>query len=99
MQKDLEFLLKKFNKMLEDYPDHADSVSYFVNFLRLFLRVKPSKINLPTVEIMTIIKFEKPTVFYKMRKLAKYDFNLEFLTGLQMEHTKARENLKNIWNK
>ncbi|PLT35789.1 hypothetical protein [Bacillus sp. V5-8f] len=95
MPNEQEALLKKFNKMLVDYPDNADSASYFVSFLRLFLRQKPSSSYLPTIEIMTIIKHEKPTVFFMMRKLAKYDFNLELLTGLHMDYEKARENLQN----
>lgn len=96
MNSDIKTLLKKFKKMLKEYPDNADSSYYFVNFLRLFLRMRPSLFILPTFEVMTIIKHEKPTIYYKLRTQGENDFTLEFLTALTMDYEIAKKNIEEL---
>jgi hypothetical protein len=96
MENEIKELLKKLKKMLEDYPDEASSTYNFSNFLKLFLRSKKTETTLPTIEVMTIIKHEKPNIYYHLKKLGNSDSRLEFLTNLSMDYKKANENINKI---
>lgn len=90
---ELSNYIKKLFSILDKVPDEADSTVIFVNFLRNFLRLK-TKDPIPTIEVMTIIKHQKPTIFYNMRKLSKLDPILEVLTNISMDLEKAEERIE-----
>lgn len=91
--------LRKFNQMLEEYPDEGESIYYFKTFLRQFLRIKlTSNFVLPMIEVMTILKHEKPLVFHILKRQSKDDYNFEFLTGLSMNYDDAKQKIKLIIN-
>jgi hypothetical protein len=54
--------VEEFFFLLEKFPDEPKHSYVFTNFLRNFLWNKPVNEALPTVEIMTIIKHEKPFI-------------------------------------
>jgi hypothetical protein len=83
--------------LLQNYPDDLDSTLVFVRFLRSFLRVNASEKVLPTIEIMTMIKEQKPNVFRWMRKRSAEDNMLAFLTGLAMDYQEAKNRLQSIY--
>ncbi|WP_050183789.1 hypothetical protein [Domibacillus robiginosus] len=89
--------VEKFFVLLKNYPDSTDSTLVFVRFLRSFLRGSSQPEILPAIEIMTLLKEQKPAVFYSMRKLAERDELLAFLTGLSMNPEKAERKLQEIY--
>ncbi|WP_078557169.1 hypothetical protein [Bacillus alkalicellulosilyticus] len=88
--------LIKFDKLLKETPDNKESVLAFKNFLLGFLRIKPKGASLPTVEVMTILKQEKPIVFSHLRKLSAYSFLFDVLTHIDMNPQKARDTLNSF---
>ncbi|MBD8068642.1 hypothetical protein [Bacillus sp. PS06] len=94
---ELKKQLQKFCKLMEEYPDQAESIHYFKSFLRQLIRsTRNSTIVLPTIEIMTILQHEKPRIFHLLKMEAKGDYNLEFLTGLRMDYIEAKTKLEFI---
>ncbi|QDP39904.1 hypothetical protein [Radiobacillus deserti] len=96
---ELEAVLKKFDKLLRQYPDHLDHLGDFKSFLRSFLRVRTHYLTLPTSEVISIIKHEKPTIYYSLKANLKDDPIFGFITQLDMSYELAKENLETIKNK
>jgi hypothetical protein len=88
--------VEKFFLLVQNYPDDDDSTLVFVRFLRSFLRVNASEKGLPTIEVMTMIKEQKPHVFRWMRKRSEEENMLAFLTGLSMDYQEAESQLQSI---
>lgn len=94
---ELKVALNKFEKMLNEYPDDFNkSVLPFKNFLKGFLRIKTTTIELPTIEVMAILKHEKPNTFYSIKKNFQHDLLFDLLTHLEMEYMEARKKLSEI---
>jgi hypothetical protein len=93
---ELKMNVEKFFVLLKNYPDDSESTLVFLRFLRTFLRIK-SQEDLPTIEVMTLIKVHKPNIFYIMRKLSKRDNVLNFLTGLSMDLEAAEQRLQLLY--
>lgn len=83
-----------FEKLLTELPDTAESVPDFLKFLRNFFRNKHPKFALPSIEIISIIKHEKPTVFYFLRKQSSRDQMLQLIIGVEMDREQALERLE-----
>lgn len=92
---ELKIQIKKFYILLQKYPDIPESAYDFVSFFRYFLRLK-SQEPLPTIEIMTVLKKNKPIVFFILRQMAKKNDTLGFLTGLSMEFEEAEQKLQKL---
>jgi hypothetical protein len=90
--------IKKFYCLLNQYPDDPKSTFIYTNFLRQFLRLKPKEATLPTIEIISLLKHEKPIVFYLIKQQGKYDDTLELLTNIYIDPEKAKKNLHQIMN-
>ncbi|MGY4689592.1 hypothetical protein [Salibacterium sp. K-3] len=86
--------INKFQHMLETYPDSKNSVQDFRNFMRYFLRLKPADQPLPTLEIMSILKQNKPTVFQTLKQQGKTDNVLGLLTETSITPETAESRLK-----
>ena len=93
--KELKVNIEKFYKLMEIHPDTPNSAFDFVVFLRSFLRTK-SQLPLPTTEIMTVLKVNKPAVFFSLRGMAKQNDMLGFLTALSTDFEEAEQKLKNL---
>jgi len=93
--KDLKKSIQQFYGLLKKYPDAAESAYDFVAYLRSFLKIK-SKAPLPTIEIMTLIKHNKPNVFYALRQMSKKNIMLDILVGLSTDIKSAEERLEGL---
>lgn len=94
---ELKMNVEKLFLLLQNYPDDFESTLVFVRFLRSFLRTNVEGKVLPTMEVMTLIKEQKPNVFRSMRRLSENDNMLAFLTGLSMDLQKAEFRLQSIY--
>lgn len=90
--------VEEFFLLLEKYPDKLEHLVVFRNFLKLFLRSKTSNGVLATVEIMTVLKHEKPIVFSFLKKQANTDSVLSLLIQLEMDVEEAKQRLHDIVN-
>ncbi|WCK55412.1 hypothetical protein PP175_05530 [Aneurinibacillus sp. Ricciae_BoGa-3] len=88
--------LEEFLFLLKKYPDDVRNVSEFRNYLRTFLRLNSGNDTLPTIEVVTVIKYEKPLIFKVMQE-SKENW-LHFLTHAVMDIDEARSRLDTIWN-
>lgn len=96
---DLKLIIEKFDELVSTLPDDNDSVPIFINFLRGFLRTRDPKHALPSAEIMTILKKQKPKIFYLLKKQAIQNPSLELLTQLEINYDTAVERLDQLKNK
>lgn len=92
---ELKSCIQQFFKMLKQYPDDHSSTYEFVSFIKDLLRIQ-TKETIPTIEVMTLIKHEKPVVFSNLKKMSAYNTMLEILTELSIDIETARENLRSI---
>jgi hypothetical protein len=92
---ELKIVIRKFYSLLKKYPDDSESAYDFVIFLRSFIRLK-SQAPLPSIELMTILKKNKPIVFFTLRQMAKKNDTLRFLIGLSMEYEVAEQKLQKL---
>lgn len=93
--KELKSSIQQFYNLLESYPDDAGTVNAYVEYLRSLLRMQ-SRDPLPKIEIMTLIKYNKPVVFEGLRKMARESMMLDILTNLSMDFQAAKQRLENI---
>jgi hypothetical protein len=93
--KELKSCLKVFFELLEECPDQSKYADEFLRFLRSFMKINV-KGPLPIIEIMTIIKAYKPTVFFNLKKMANQNMLLRILTEESMELKKAKKRLNRL---
>lgn len=96
---DLKSSLDKFDQIMESHNDDRNSLPEFLNYLRGFLRVRDPKFTLPSAEIMTIIKKEKPVIFSLLKQQSPNHPSLELLTQLEIDYDKALERLQTLKSK
>ena len=61
---DLQKSLKKFEMLLNKYPDELSHLNKFKDFFRSFRCLPSSKgVTLPICELATILKKEKPQIY------------------------------------
>jgi hypothetical protein len=97
--KTLSDALLEFDYLLKKHPDVPQSLSVFSQFLRYFLRTKTSGIELPSVEVMTVLKNEKPNVYYLMKKQSKNNVVMNMLTNIEMDIKEAENRLSSLKRK
>ncbi|UOE96097.1 hypothetical protein [Alkalihalobacillus sp. LMS39] len=99
-KKEIELVqaLKKLEKMLKETPDNKEAVMLYKTFLKSFLRTKTNSIPLPSVEVMSVIKRKKPTIFSLLRKEASYSDVLYYLTSIEVNYQDAERKLAHIIN-
>lgn len=93
--KELIDSLLKLQKLLDTEPDTVDAIPVFTNYIRSFLRIKPTGRTLPTIEIMTLIKKRKPTLFYLLKRYSNDDM-MTMLTYLNMDYEQAQIRIERI---
>ncbi|MED1201933.1 hypothetical protein [Heyndrickxia acidicola] len=79
----LKMSIKNLYNLLEEYPDESTSACEFLNFLRSFLRISANP--LPIKEVMTLIKENKPTVLFTLKKMSNTNMMVRILTGLSTD--------------
>lgn len=95
-ENELKLIIEKFDQLINTLPDNNNSVPSFINFLRGFLRTRDQNHALPSAELMTILKKQKPTVFYLLKKQAIKNPSLELLTQLEINYDTAVERLDQL---
>ncbi|MBU7593237.1 hypothetical protein [Metabacillus halosaccharovorans] len=93
---EVQIALKKFKQLLARYPDKQESAFYFANFVKQFLRIKSNDSELLTQVIITLIKQEKPIVFYELRIRGDYDSMFDFFVHLIMDYNLAKDKFEEI---
>ena len=88
--------LQQFYKVMKNTSNTKQSLPHFLKFIRNFIRTKDSKYSHPTIEIITIIKHEKPTIFYYLRQQGKNDPVLEMVTKVDMDYQKAKDRIEEL---
>lgn len=93
MKKDsLHEHIKKFNKMIQVLPDQSENTYEFINFIRVLFRIQTTEKK--PIAVITVIKHEKPNIFYEIKKYARNDQALGFAVELEMDYELAKEILK-----
>ncbi|MDM5314604.1 hypothetical protein QUF49_01295 [Fictibacillus sp. b24] len=93
--KELIDSLLKLQELLDTEPDTVDAIPAFTQYIRSFLRIKPTGRTLPTIEIMTLIKRRKPNLFYILKRHSKDDMMI-MLTYLDMDYEQAQIKVERI---
>jgi hypothetical protein len=94
---ELKDALERFDRLLQDHnDDDLKSVVTFKSFIRNFLRLKTKQVVLPTSEVMTILKHERPNIFFHLRKNFQSDPLFNLLTQLEVDYEKAIVTLDEI---
>lgn len=91
--------LYEFDVLLKKHPDVPNSLPVFTNFIRYFLRTKTGDNSLPSVEVMTILKNEKPNIFSLIRKQSKHNMVMNMLTNVEMDVGEAESRLGQLKRK
>jgi hypothetical protein len=97
METNLELLqsLDRFRRILIFYDDCAESLPVVTKFLRAFLQIKTPNSSLPTMEVMSILRHEKPNIVYYMRHYSPDD-TLRMLSLLRMDYKKAKKRMEHM---
>lgn len=97
---ELKNALKKLKTLLKTIDDIPENAYFFADYIRYFLKIKPtSDLNLPTIEIMTVIEHEKPIIFHELKKQASYNPVLDFVTHITTNKESALQHLKDLEEK
>lgn len=91
---ELKQSVKQLYSMLGELSDESDTAYDFIAYLKSFLRIKSDQ--LPTIEVMTLIRHHKPIVFAELRKMNKKNMMLQILTDLSTDVEIADKNLKSL---
>lgn len=86
--------VRDFFNILNRYDDQPQHLSVYRNFIRQFIRLKPQGNTLPVVEIMSILKAERPNLFYLLKKDQTETFQI--LTRIEFDAQVARERIQRI---
>jgi hypothetical protein len=98
MRKDLlgtQDSIEEFFVLLKKVSDEPKNVHIFTNFLRTLLRSKSVNGVLPMIEILTIIKHEKPLIFSLMRRSGGSGYIYTF-SNIEMDIKEAERRLSLI---
>lgn len=89
-------VLKEFQKMLNQYPDDQ---KYTLNFFSFFkkLSLVNSK-SIPYVELGTILRNEKPIIFYELKRLSDQSHVINVITSVSIDLKEAIEQISKILN-
>lgn len=87
-----EMVKKEFWRFLEQVRDDRSGVSASIEFLNTLLRNK--KCVPPTVEIITVLKNEKPILFRILRQSIPHNSSLRMLLYLEMDYEQAKQRLQ-----
>ncbi len=93
--KELIDSLLKLQELLDTLPDTVEAIPAFTQYIRSFLRIKPTGRTLPTIEMMTIIKRRKPNLYQLFKKHSNDDM-LSMLTNLNMDYELAQLKIERI---
>ncbi|WNC12635.1 hypothetical protein [Brevibacillus brevis] len=87
-------IVRDFYELIETIPnrDDQETIQKLLRYLQGLLRIK--QVIPPTVEIMTIVKQNKPILFHAARRAVMSSSNLSMLFQLDMDVDLAKERLR-----
>ncbi|MED0680113.1 hypothetical protein P4S83_13005 [Aneurinibacillus thermoaerophilus] len=83
-----------FYKLLEKHHDESQHYYIFTSFFKGLLREKAIGETLPIIELITILKHEKPTIFFTMKKQKEHW--LDIISSVELDIEEAKERLKRM---
>jgi hypothetical protein len=78
---------------MKRYEDIPENFSFFESFLIQLSRM--NKRDFPTIELMTVLKSEKPRIYIALKKNSYKNIYLEFLTSVESDYEEAKNKLAN----
>jgi len=89
-----KMIIRDFSNLLDTIPNQDDQVTIqkFLRYLQSLIRIK--QVVPPVVEIMTVIKHNKPLLYHAARRAVMTSSNLHMLFQLDMDLQLAQERLK-----
>lgn len=87
-------IVREFDQLLRALPDDPEYAHQVTKFLQKVLR-SPDIIP-PTTEIMTVLKHEKPRIYYHLRYRTTRSSHFYILYQLQTSYESAKQKLDDI---
>ncbi|MEK3986389.1 hypothetical protein MHB77_23915 [Paenibacillus sp. FSL K6-3166] len=84
---------KKIIYFLNSVRDDGRDVELCVDFLNKLIVNSSRESPAPVLEIITLIKYEKPILFYELRKRLKVRTNFKMLFELDLDYVQAKKKL------
>jgi hypothetical protein len=78
---------------MKKYEDIPENYSIFESFLIQLSRLKQR--DFPTIELMTVLKNEKPSIYMALKRNSFKNIYLEFLTSVESDYEEAKNKLAN----
>ncbi|USG67709.1 hypothetical protein NDK47_10695 [Brevibacillus ruminantium] len=91
-----QLIIREFYDLIGELPDHDHpaTVQKLVRYLQGLLRIK--KVVPPVVEIMTLIKQSKPTLYTASRRTISTTSNLYMVFQIDMNPALAEERMRDF---
>ncbi|QQE76051.1 hypothetical protein [Brevibacillus composti] len=88
-----QLIIRDFHDMIEQLPDNDQpaTIQKLVRFLQGLLRIK--QVVPPVVEIVTLIKQAKPTLYHAARQSVTTTSNLHLIFQIDMDPVLAQERM------
>ncbi|MGR3765830.1 hypothetical protein [Rossellomorea sp. NS-SX7] len=86
--------ISKLNALIELRNDDQKHAGEYIQLIRSFLRIQPREAYLPMMEVMTVIKYQKPAIFQFLKHHGQRDHHFELLTNITMDIRTAEKNLE-----
>ncbi|MFC7371638.1 hypothetical protein ACFQPF_08110 [Fictibacillus iocasae] len=87
--------LQRFRRILILYDDSMESLPIFTSYVRSLLQIRTKGFSLPTLEIMSVMREEKPNIVYYMRHYSPDD-TIRMLSLLKMDYKQAKRKLEQL---
>jgi len=89
-----KLIIRDFCNLLDSIPNQDDQVTIqkFLRYLQSLIRIK--QVVPPVVEIMTVVKQNKPILYHAARRSIMTSSNLHMLFQLDMDFEIAQERLR-----
>lgn len=90
----LSDVINDFYKMLQTYPDDQKYALRFYSFFKATRFVNDEYI--PFLEMGSILKHKKPTIFYELKRSFNRNFIIEVVTTATMDYDDAQKRIDTI---
>ncbi|MDZ5471299.1 hypothetical protein SM124_06020 [Bacillus sp. 31A1R] len=94
--KELLLSIKKFEMLLEKYKDDKRNTFEFFSYFKSLHRIQTTFDYIPILELGTILKNEKPTIYFELRNYATHSHVIELITTVDMDLDEATAKIEHI---
>jgi hypothetical protein len=92
-------VLRDLEKLLQKHDDKIIHLNEYKCFIEALVKTRRFIPDLPLVEIITVLRHERPTIFYVVQKQAAGNMQLEMVTSLEGDYEEAKQELTNLTKK